>query len=381
MLRRLAGRALVESRASVVHSFVFLSLVVSSLVLFPPGILGAAEEAAESWQPRPPMPYDYDWIQLTSGEWLKGEFIAMYQETLEFDSDKLDLLKLDWDDVREVRSAGTMQVGFGRTLMAVGQIYIDGDTLRVLGDKELEFPRSQIVTITAGEPREINFWSFKASLGANVRRGNTEQIETTGQLNIIRRTPLNRINLEYLATYNETEGLTAADNQRATASWSRYRSTRFFWIPIYGEWFRDPFQNIASRWSVGGGAGYEIIDTSKVEWAVLGGPAYQGTRFQDVAEGDSTDAETPALVISTTYEHELKSWLDFLFDYRFFLVDEDSGTYTHHMVGGIELDITSLVDLDIKAIWDRTRDPQPDSEGNIPEQDDLRLVVALGLDF
>ena len=52
------------------------------------------------WSPNAPaMPTEYDWVQLSSGEWLKGELISMYREELEFDSDELGLLVLDWDDV------------------------------------------------------------------------------------------------------------------------------------------------------------------------------------------------------------------------------------------------------------------------------------------
>ena len=334
-----------------------------------------------SWQPAPPMPDDHDWVQLTSGEWLKGEFIGMYRETLEFDSEKLDLLTIDWEDVREVRSAGTMQVGFGRRLMIAGKVHIDQSTIRILGRETREFPRSQIVTIAAGEPKEINFWSFKASVGGNVRQGNTEQIETAANVDLSRRTTLNRISLSYLATFNETDGLTAADSQRASTSWSRYVSNRFFLTPLYGEWFRDPFQNIEDRWTLGTGAGYEILDTARIEWEAIIGPAYQSTRFQDVAEGDPTSASTPTFVISTVLDQELSKRLDFLFDYRAFFVNEASGTYTHHLLTGFELDITRVLDLDITLVWDRIQDPQPDSDGNLPEQDDFRLILALGLDL
>ena len=30
----------------------------------------SAEEGQERWQPPPPMPDDFDWIQMTWGEWL-----------------------------------------------------------------------------------------------------------------------------------------------------------------------------------------------------------------------------------------------------------------------------------------------------------------------
>ncbi len=51
----------------------------------------AADDENKSWQPPPPMPDDFDWVQMTSGEWLKGEIIAMYEESLEFDSNEFDM--------------------------------------------------------------------------------------------------------------------------------------------------------------------------------------------------------------------------------------------------------------------------------------------------
>ena len=54
-----------------------------------------------SWVP----PQDsFDWIQLKSGEWLKGRLKAMQERKLEFDSDELNDLTFDWKDIRQVRS-------------------------------------------------------------------------------------------------------------------------------------------------------------------------------------------------------------------------------------------------------------------------------------
>ena len=47
------------------------------------------------WGPPSALPEKFDWIQLTSGEWLKGDLKVLYDKKLEFDSDELDLLELD----------------------------------------------------------------------------------------------------------------------------------------------------------------------------------------------------------------------------------------------------------------------------------------------
>ncbi len=41
-----------------------------------------------SWNPPSALPEKFDWIQLTSGEWLKGDLKALYEDTLEFDMNR-----------------------------------------------------------------------------------------------------------------------------------------------------------------------------------------------------------------------------------------------------------------------------------------------------
>jgi len=151
--------------------------IVFFIAILATGLI-AAEEAEKDWQPPLPMPDDFDWLQLNSGEWLKGEIIAMYDEDLEFDSDELDMLTLGWGDIQQIRSGGTMQVGFLDDVIATGKLFVDGDTVRVMGEEDQSFSRSDLLTITAGAPKEINYWAGKFTLGANVREGNTEQTAT-----------------------------------------------------------------------------------------------------------------------------------------------------------------------------------------------------------
>ena len=140
-------------------------------------------------------------------------------------------------------------------------------------------------------------------------------------------------------------------------------------------------QNISGRWTVGTGLGFEIIDTAEVAWEVNGGLAYQRTDYDSVAEGESPSANTPALVGGTNYNHELTDWMDFAFDYRFMIVNEESGSFTHHLLTGLEFEISKALEFDITLAWDRIKNPQANVEGLIPEQDDYRLMFFLGLDF
>ncbi len=362
-----------------IQSTAIVTFVIIAALAVPPTI--AADESNGSWQPPPPMPDDFDWVQMNSGEWLKGEIIAMYHDTLEFDSDEFDLQKLDLEDIQEIRSARIVQVAFENGVIAVGKLLVEGDTVRVMGEEDYESTRSVVLSITAGAPKERNYWSGKFGAGLNIRTGNTEQTEYNANANFMRRTPKNRVNFDYLGSFSESNGATIADNQRASVGWNRFISKRFYISPFGGEYYRDPFQNVASRWTLGVGAGYQIIDTSKIGWDVNASIAYQQTTFDDVLEGEDSTATTPALVIATGYDNEVTGWMDFFFDFTFFVVNEESGTYTHHLQTGFEFEFFGDFDFDVAIVWDRIQDPRQNSDGTFPEQNDFRTMFGVSYNF
>jgi putative salt-induced outer membrane protein YdiY len=341
-----------------------------------------AEESQESFKPKPPMPEKFDWVQTSSGEWVKGELIEMYKDKLEFDSDEFDVVTIDWEDVQQVRTVGTMQVGLVDGRIAVGQLFIDGGEVHVYGeDGEREFRRAEVITIVAGAPKEINYWSFKAMFGANISRGNTDVVDTTVEVRTVRRTARSRINLDFIGRYNVTEGEEVANNQRLSLNWSRFVSDKLYYSPIFFEWYHDPFQNIDHRETYGAGVGYEVVNTKTIEWNVAAGPGYQRVTYDSVEAGTENPEDTPALIAGTTFDADVTKWLEFYYEYRFQVVKEELGRYNHHMLGSIETDITSLLDFDVTLIWNRIENPRPDEEGVVPEKDDYRLTVGLTFDW
>jgi long-subunit fatty acid transport protein len=59
------------------------------------------------------------------------------------------------------------------------------------------------------------------------------------------------------------------------------------------------------------------------------------------------------------------------------LVNKESGTYSHHAVTGLEFDLTSHLEFDLSLVWDRTKDPQPASDGSVPEKNDVHFYFGM----
>ncbi len=355
------------------------SLLVFLYFLLLPSFL-CAEEAISEWRP----PNDgFDWVQLSNKEWLMGEIKSMYNNSLEFDSDNLDLQNIDWEDVTYLRSAGKSSINIEDMGEVTGVLEISGDTIKLIdGDDVKEFNRAQLVSLTPSGDRELDLWAVDLTLSLSVRSGNTEQIDYTSRFSAKRRTARSRVSANYVGNISKTDAATGElvetiNNQRVSIGWDLYATRHFFWSPFFGEYYRDPFQNIDQRITVGVGLGYTIIDTGKIEWNVGGGPAYQSVKYISVQPGEEDSVSGGALVLGTDYDQEITSKLDFIFNYNLTGASSDLGGYTHHMLAALESEITGSLDFDVSLMWDRVGQPTTDAEGNTPKPDDYRLMIGL----
>ena len=339
-------------------------------------------EHQEYWVPPTPVPEKYDWVQLTSGEWLKGEIKTFYEKTLEFDSEKLKLLDIKWKDVKQIRSPRYFSIRFEGPVIVVGILQVAGDKVYVtIGKERREFERSQLIAFSPGRPKERNYWSGKVSLGANYSSGNTNQAQFAASANVRRQTPSNRFVMNYLGNYTETENIQTVNNHRLDGHFDILKTRKYFFRPVFAEYYRDPFLNLQYRISFGVGIGYHLINTPKTTWDLTGGPAYQRTQFISVQAGQSDTESTPALVVSTNYDTELNKKIDLIAGYTFYIVNQASGSYTHHIITSLETELTKWLDFDISFVWDRTKDPTPNEDGTIPKSNDFQLIFSLGIDF
>ncbi|CAH0991210.1 hypothetical protein SIN8267_01312 [Sinobacterium norvegicum] len=343
-------------------------------------LLPLVSHADEDWNPTPPKAEKWDWLQLTSGEWLKGEVIVLYNDAVEFDSDELDEVTIDLEDIKSLRTAQVLEVRFLGGIDRVGQITMIDDQLHFNGEEQ-GYSRHAILSATAGEAKESNYWVAKFSLGANIRQGNSDQVDITSSLKAKRRTVGNRLDFDYIANYSQLDNEETADNQRFNFSWDRFIRDRLFWRPIFLEYLHDPFQNINSKYTVGTGLGYDIVDNDRTEWNIVAGPAFQQTQFITVEEGKNDRENTGSFGLSSDYEYEITGDIDYFLNYSGNFVNSASGTYNHYLSTGLEIELTKMLDLDISLNWDHTKNPQADEDGITPKSDDLRLVVGIGIEY
>ncbi|MCW5554579.1 MAG: DUF481 domain-containing protein [Verrucomicrobiae bacterium] len=331
-----------------------------------------------SWVP----PADtFDWIQLKSGEWLRGRVKGMQDRELDFDSEELDDLAFDWKDIRQVRASRTLDVLFVDGEKASGPVVITPDQVTVSGTTPQVRPRGQLQSLTPGGAKEWNLWSGKGSLGLTLRSGNTEQVEYSAQARLQRRTPATRFSLDYIGNISSVDGVESANNNRVNSEFDLWLSRRFYLILPFAEYYKDPFQNLSHRVTGGVGVGYDLIDRPNLEWTITTGPAFQKAWFESAQPGEPTEKITGALVFGSRLDWDITRRIELILEYRGQYTSKEVGETTHHSVATLSLELTKRFDLDVSLIWDRIAQPKVGSDGVQPKQDDFRLVLGLGVDF
>lgn len=366
------------------------------LFLILPPILAACQLglSAAEWNPPPPPADEFDWIRLKSGEWLKGTVKSYVDNEVVFDSDVLGLLTIDDEDVTFLRTANPVRLGF-ETEERQGELLLDRKGLEVAEEKvELKNGRvtrrddggfitttDRLVTLAEGSGSEWDNWSGKISAGANLREGNTQQVDYNAKVDLQRLTARSRVDLDYLGNYGKADGTEFANNHRVDANWDRYLNRSLFVRPLQASWYRDPFQNIAHRVQLGAGIGYDLVDSSETSWTLAAGPAWQFTSYDTVAAGSSGETSSFGGFLSSEFTTEINDHIDFTSLYRTVVTSRDAGLYGHQFENALSFEITDDLDFDVSLIWDHIQEPERRSDGTLPKRDDFRLMFLLGLEL
>ena len=323
---------------------------------------------------------EFDWLRLASGEWLKGEFKAMYDKQIEFESDILDTLYIDREDVQLLIAKKTLSIRFNDGVVSEGTMLIGPKSVSI-SDTRTNYHPSDIVSIAPSASDEGGAWYAKVGLGANISRGNTEQTEYSATVDIKRRTATNRLLLNALAARTSNDDEVSENNIRANGTFDWFYTQKLYFRPVFFEYYRDPFQNIANKYTLGAGLGYYVVDSDKLEWDIGAGPAYQRTEFDTVAAGADDTNSSASFYIASNMDYELTSDIDLTFDYRFTFAEQAAGGNAQHALAGASIDITNDIDFDISLVWDYLQSPIANADGSIPKQDDYKMIFTFGVEL
>ena len=348
-------------------------------------ILAVCAIPAESqeWHPAGPSKDMKDWVQLKSGEWLRGNMDLFRDLKLEFDSDELDDLVIDWEDITAFRTPRDMTFVFLRQRVYTGSASMRDGMIRINTENGvLDLPRRDLLSIIEGSARERDFWSAKLNLGITTRSGNTNQTDFSTRLEIKREATRSRVTLDYRGDFSEVNEEQTVNSHKGTLLFDLFISRKFYVTPFSYEYYSDKFQNIDYRSTIGAGVGYFFFRQSRIDWSVGLGGGYQVTTHLSVEEGEDEKDKTGSLIPTTKLKTDITKDIELEIEYRSMIGIPDPKSSTHHALGSISIDFyKDIFELTFSVVWDRVDNPKAYEDGTVPEKDDLKMVFGFGIDL
>jgi hypothetical protein len=335
------------------------------------------------WAPRQAGHDGFTWVQLVSGEWMKGEIKDLRDGKMTFDSDELDEFDYDWVDVLAVISSAPHTITTWEREVHTGFIVARRGNIRVLGSEgELiaSVHPDDVSSMIQGRPREMNYWSGLLSVGSTIRVGNSDQQDASSLIKLNRRALSTRWDNTANVNYVQTNGEKTQETQRYTSKLDLFVSRNLFVTLADYEYFRDPFKNIAQRHTPGAGFGYDQT-FGPADWDVTAGLAWQSIHYVSVTVDKSITDQAWVARLGASLEWDITSDIEFDLDYSINAPFDTVDAYSSNMLATLSVDIWWNIEFDFTLEWNRENRPKEAEDGTTPEQDDFRLTTGIGWDF
>jgi len=323
----------------------------------------------------------FDWLELASGEWVRGRVLRMRDDRIEFQSRHLGSESIDFARVLSIHSPHVNTYVFDKRVAATGLAVINEDEVIVETARGTRtFPRSELEGIVQGGERERDWWSTRLRFGLTLNRGNSDQLTFDLLFNVHREDRMTRLDSNYHGNFGLTDGVQNVDRHLGDLDTNVFLSSRWFVVPLFGQLFNDRFQNIRLRATPAAGAGLHLIESPRVEWDFQSGIGYQFLRFVDGSQSDQGNPQNDAFVPFFTHAtFDLADDVDLMLSWLTNLVVTNIGNTNHTGQAVLSMGITGILTVDLAFLYLRTERPAPPRDPADPaiRQNDYQLIAGI----
>jgi hypothetical protein len=330
----------------------------------------------------------YDWIRLTTGEWLKGKLNWMGQKgfgagaTVKFYSEKLDDQTLDWSDIDQVHSPEVNTYGFLGKDEVTGRAVVTKDKVIIETTEGVKtFPRSDLVAIAGGGERERRWWSTSLSLGFSGTAGNSNQATLNGSWDLVRADAKTRAAIGYKGSFGVANSEQTVNQHIGDASVQLFLWKRFFITPVTALFLNDSFRNLKFGTTPAAAGGVHIFNTKKVEWDLEVGLGYQHLRFLSLAAGLTNPASDGFVLVHTYADFNFTDDVELALEWRTSVVYTTIGLTNHIGNADLCISITDVFAFETSFQFLRTENPPPRADGTVPKKNDYQVIVSIAVNI
>lgn len=317
-----------------------------------------------------------DVVVLINGDRVTGEVKSLEFGTLEYSTDSMGTVEIDWEDVVSVTSNQTLEVETSGGTKYYGNLMEPPGVSTVSvgrGENVEDLAKNNVVRITPIEtdPRFIDRLEGNVKFGFNTDKGSSV---TQSNLNASVRYRAREylVGLTVSSTITDQPSEDTTERHSTKLNYQRFRGNRWF-TDWFAEGSKNEEQGINSRFLLGGGLGRYWVQTNENQLSLLGGLVVTQETFIG-------DPETPTFLegkVALNYLHRSVSPdSDVILKAEYYPLLEDLNQYR------LESDLTFrrefIEDLffDLSVYYSFLSDPPPGANS-----DDYGVTTSLGYKF
>jgi putative salt-induced outer membrane protein YdiY len=237
-----------------------------------------------------------DTVTLRNGDRITGSVIRKEAATLIFKTPYAGEIKITWADVATLQTDQPVEIQLADGSHFAARLAADKAGMASIADPpparegSLRLERIAFLNPTPEQSGKGVAYQRRVNLAANLVRGNTDSSRLVGEGEFVARAKMYRYRLWGQGTWAEEGDATTESNWRTTGNYDWFvRPREFFYGRVSFE--QDEFRDIKLRSQLGGGYGYQLIETVDAELSVQAGPnfvraiAYDGPDESFIAAG------------------------------------------------------------------------------------------------
>lgn len=314
-------------------------------------------------------------VVLENGDRLTGEIIKLSDNILTFKSPLYGEVKLPWKKVTALTSDDGVVVQLKNGSTAKGRVALSpqGDLVIDQGDLGRSKPLKKAdVALFNPPPVDTSVkYSGRANLGGVFNRGNSEDDALNLDAEFIARTPESRYTVATEVNEAESAGVTTTSNRFLLTQYDAFLSQKDY-VFVNAKAEQDKLADLNLRTSLGGGYGYQFLETEIAKMSAEVGLAYINEDYEI-----APDESFPSLNLGLNYER--KFWdkrLVFFNNNNLSVSLEDTADALFKTKVGLRVPIVENVNVATQVNVDYDNMPPPGVE-----KTDTSLVFSVGYGF
>lgn len=309
---------------------------------------------------------------LVNGNAITGEIESYEFGSLEYATDSMGTVDIDWEDIVGLTSNQNLQVEVSNGTRFLGNLEAAEERFHINVITEhgpVELAMDRIVRIVPIDTSERFYKRLEGgiSIGLNSQSGSGVTIfDTTADVRY--RTEDFLVGLSLSSSITDQPSEETQSNHSARLNYQRFRPNRYF-TDWFSSWEQNDQLGIDARMSLGAGFGRYIVQTNRNHFSLMAGAQATRTEFTGQDPGGTLGEGR----FQIRYLHRnLKPETNITFETNFFPVLEDFSNY--RVESSLILDRELINDLDFRIDLFHKYQSVPPTDG---EQTDKGVVTSL----